>query len=66
MALIYFLTGPLSGYLIEKFDERKVAIAGSVIAGIGLMSSAFVTSVPALILTYGIISGNQIIGIPEL
>ncbi|VDI62305.1 MFS transporter, MCP family, solute carrier family 16 (monocarboxylic acid transporters), member 3, partial [Mytilus galloprovincialis] len=51
------MQGPLSGYLIEKFDERKVAIAGSVIAGIGLTSSAFVTSVPALILTYGIISG---------
>ncbi|XP_063427290.1 monocarboxylate transporter 9-like [Mytilus trossulus] len=54
---VIFFTCPLSGYLIEKFDERKVAIAGSLIAGIGLMSSAFVTSVPALILTYGIISG---------
>ncbi|VDI62311.1 Hypothetical predicted protein [Mytilus galloprovincialis] len=48
---------PLSGYLIERFGERKVAIAGSLIAGIGMTSSAFVNSVPALLLTYGIISG---------
>ncbi|XP_052103525.1 monocarboxylate transporter 14-like [Mytilus californianus] len=54
---VLFFTCPLSGYLIERYDERKVAIAGSLIAAIGMTSSAFVSSVPALILTYGIISG---------
>ncbi|XP_076098606.1 monocarboxylate transporter 4-like isoform X1 [Mytilus galloprovincialis] len=54
---VLFFTCPLSGYLIERFGERKVAIAGSLIAGIGMTSSAFVNSVPALLLTYGIISG---------
>lgn len=64
--LVYFLSGPLSGYLIERFGERKVAIAGSLIAGIGMTSSAFVNSVPALLLTYGIISGKNIFGTSEV
>lgn len=54
----FVFAGPLSGYLIEKFGERKVAIVGSLISAIGITSSAFVNSVPVLILTYGVISGK--------
>lgn len=56
--LRFVFSGPLSGYLIEKFGERKVAIVGSLISAIGITSSAFVNSVPVLILTYGVISGK--------
>ena len=54
----FVFAGPFSGYLIERFGERKVAIVGSLILAIGITSSAFVNSVPVLILTYGVISGK--------
>lgn len=54
---VVFFTCPLSGYLIGRFGERKVAVAGALIAAIGMTSSAFVNSVPALMVTYGIVAG---------
>lgn len=49
--------GPLSGVLTNRFGHRVVAMVGGVIAGVGLILSAYATSIYHLYLTFGVITG---------
>ena len=49
--------GPIVGGLVNKFGCRPVCMVGGVVACISLVLSTFVTSVPLLMLTYGLMGG---------
>ncbi|VUZ39677.1 unnamed protein product, partial [Hymenolepis diminuta] len=54
---LYILLGPLASALSNQFDFRPVAMAGGVIATIGLFASAFSTNIAILCITLGGIGG---------
>lgn len=49
--------GPMHGYLAEKFTPRQFATVGGLFVAASWMSSAYVTSLPVLYVTYGVFSG---------
>lgn len=49
--------GPLHGELAARVSSRTFVILGGVLVGLSWVSSAYVTSLPALYLTYGVLSG---------
>src|SRR5690606_10244195 len=49
--------GPVHGWLAQKFSARSFALAGGALVGLSWVSSAFVTSLPLLYVTYGVLSG---------
>ena len=51
-------TALLGGALIELYGLRAVSLTGSALITIGLILSAFVTSVPLFFLTYSVIPGK--------
>ncbi|XP_005108406.2 monocarboxylate transporter 14 [Aplysia californica] len=52
-----FGIGPLPSALIAKFGNRVVQMTGSLMASLGFALGYFVTSVPQLILTVGVVVG---------
>ena len=54
--MVYF-TGLLAGPLIKKYSYRNMAITGSLISTLGMLSSAFVPSIYPLYVTYGLTTG---------
>lgn len=51
------LSGPIASFLTDRYGCRKVTIAGSILACIGFVLSAFSTSMEMLFLTFGILAG---------
>ncbi|OZI60632.1 oxalate/formate MFS antiporter [Bordetella genomosp. 11] len=49
--------GPLHGELAARVSSRTFVIMGGVLVGLSWVSSAYVTSLPMLYLTYGVLSG---------
>ncbi|KFD71499.1 hypothetical protein M514_06367 [Trichuris suis] len=54
---VYSLTGPVASGMINKFGARSVCIAGATIGMLGFVSSTWATSLPFLMLTYGVLGG---------
>ncbi len=48
---------PFGGRLLTRRSPRFAMTLGAVLVGLGWISAGFVTSLPALIVTYGIIGG---------
>jgi oxalate/formate antiporter len=48
---------PLQGWLIDRFGSRLLVTLGCVLSGLGWISSAHVTSLAGLYLTYGLLCG---------
>jgi OFA family oxalate/formate antiporter-like MFS transporter len=48
---------PLQGYLIDRFSARVLIAIGSLLSGLGWISSAYATSLTGLYLTYGLLCG---------
>src|ERR1700710_1182611 len=48
---------PLQGYLIDKFGARVLIAIGCLLSGAGWFTSAYVTSLTGLYLTYGLFCG---------
>jgi OFA family oxalate/formate antiporter-like MFS transporter len=48
---------PLQGYLVDKFGARMLIAIGCLLSGLGWISSAYVTSLTGLYLTYGLFCG---------
>src|SRR5664279_2724707 len=48
---------PLQGYLVDKFGPRLLIAAGCLLSGAGWITSAYVTSLTGLYLTYGLFCG---------
>ena len=53
-----FISGPIAGILLKRFGCRLVAVAGSLILFVGLLTSSFITSLPGLYATYGFVGGR--------
>lgn len=51
------LSGPIASFLTDRYGCRKVTIAGSILACVGFVLSAFSTSMEMLFLTFGILAG---------
>ncbi|MFW9896987.1 MAG: OFA family MFS transporter, partial [Candidatus Thorarchaeota archaeon] len=58
--LSFAVTMIFAGSLQQKYGPRNVAILGGILIGIGLISSAFMTTFIGLFFTYGIIFGMGI------
>ncbi|KAJ8312845.1 hypothetical protein KUTeg_010218 [Tegillarca granosa] len=52
---IFFVSGPIVGYLEQKYGYRAIAITGAIIITVGMFVSGFVTSLYYLYITYGVI-----------
>src|SRR3978361_926402 len=48
---------PLQGYMIDKFGARVLIAIGCLLSGLGWITSAYVTSLTGLYLTYGLFCG---------
>ncbi len=58
--LCFSVTMFVGGFFIEKFGVRQMALAGSVLVGLGWMLSGFASNVWMLVLTYGVIAGSGV------
>lgn len=58
--LIFFWanSGPLSGYMVQRFGFRTTTIIGAIIGAAGVVSSAFVSSLPMAYFTFGFLGGS--------
>ncbi|KAG0710024.1 Monocarboxylate transporter 12 [Chionoecetes opilio] len=54
---IPLLAGPLASILTDRYGCQTVTICGAVVASLGFFVSAFVNTIPLLLLTVGIITG---------
>lgn len=55
-----FLAGlfqPIAGYVADRVGPRQVGAAGAAILGLGLVLLSFAESLPAIYLSYGVVSG---------
>jgi oxalate/formate antiporter len=48
---------PAQGYLVDKFGPRLLIALGCILSGLGWVTSAYVTSLTGLYLTYGLFCG---------
>ncbi|XP_059610624.1 uncharacterized protein LOC132257652 [Phlebotomus argentipes] len=51
------LSGPIASFLTDRYGCRRVTVAGSILAAVGFMISAFSTSMEMLFFTFGILAG---------
>lgn len=56
------LSGLFTGALIRRFSYQKVAITGALLMMSGLMLTTLADSLTAYILTYGVFTGNFLLG----
>ncbi|XP_033728183.1 monocarboxylate transporter 12-like [Pecten maximus] len=54
----YLLIGPLVGVIESRFQCRRVAIVGAMVASLGLFLSTFSPNLDIMILLYGIVGGT--------
>lgn len=52
--------GPVWGYFSQRMSARTFVAIGGLLAGLGWVLSSFVTSLPMLYLTYGVITGTGV------
>ena len=48
---------PVQGYLVDRFGPRLLIAVGCLLSGLGWITSAYVTSLTGLYLTYGLLCG---------
>jgi MFS family permease len=53
-ACLYFLLGPITGYLTDRFGPRPVVTAGALVMGIGLVLTSHIPALWFAYLTYGL------------
>ncbi len=58
--LSFAITMVFAGKLQQKYGPKKIAILGGILIGVGVISSAFMTTFIGLLITYGIIFGAGI------
>ncbi|MHA1196853.1 MAG: MFS transporter, partial [Promethearchaeota archaeon] len=58
--LSFAITMIFAGQLQQKYGPRNIAIVGGILIGIGVITSAFMTTFVGLFITYGIIFGAGI------
>ena len=51
--------GPVTSFLMTKFEHRKVALFGGIVSSAGLLMSSFAKEIWHLYLTYGLITGES-------
>ncbi|KAL8585917.1 hypothetical protein ACOMHN_061078 [Nucella lapillus] len=52
------MMGPLVSMLLKRFSIRQVAIAGTLLASVGFVASAFAPNIYVLIAMYGVVAGT--------
>jgi MFS family permease len=52
-AFLYFMLGPVTGHLSDRFGPRRVLVAGAIAMGLGLCATAFINRLWLGYLTYG-------------
>ncbi len=57
LLVVFALSMPIAGRYIERYGATKVIALGGVIVGLGYFLSSFASSIPMLVLTYGLIAG---------
>jgi OFA family oxalate/formate antiporter-like MFS transporter len=57
LLVVFSILMPITGFYIERLGPPRVVAVGAIIMGIGYILSGFANSIPAIILTYGVIAG---------
>jgi len=57
LAGVILLTGPLAALGVNRLGTRITCMVGSVIAGVAIFCSSFSSTLPVLVLTYGVLGG---------
>jgi MFS transporter, OFA family, oxalate/formate antiporter len=60
LLVVFAILMPISSRYIERYGAAKVTAVGGTIVGLGYFLSSFATSIPLLIITYGLIGGAGI------
>jgi MFS transporter, OFA family, oxalate/formate antiporter len=60
LLVVFAILMPIASRYIERYGASKVTAVGGVIVGLGYFLSSFATSIPLLIVTYGLIGGAGI------
>lgn len=53
-AFLYFLLGPVTGHLADRFGPRPVVASGAIVMGVGLVATAFARHLWVGDITYGV------------
>jgi MFS transporter, OFA family, oxalate/formate antiporter len=57
LLVVFAILMPIASRYIERYGATKVTAVGGAIVGLGYFLSSFATSVPLLVITYGLIAG---------
>ena len=57
LLVVFAILMPIASRYIERYGATKVTAVGGTIVGLGYFLSSFATSVPLLVITYGLIAG---------
>jgi MFS transporter, OFA family, oxalate/formate antiporter len=57
LLVVFSILMPITGFYIGRFGPRRVVAVGAIIMGIGYILSGYANSIPAIVLTYGVIAG---------
>lgn len=57
LLVVFAVLMPIASRYIERYGAAKVTAVGGAIVGLGYFLSSFATSIPLLIVTYGLIAG---------
>ncbi len=60
LLVVFAILMPIASRYIERYGAAKVTAVGGVIVGLGYFLSSFATSIPLLMITYGLIGGAGI------
>jgi MFS transporter, OFA family, oxalate/formate antiporter len=60
LLVVFALLMPIASRYIERYGAAKVTAVGGAIVGLGYFLSSFATSIPLLVITYGLIAGAGI------
>jgi MFS transporter, OFA family, oxalate/formate antiporter len=60
LLVVFALLMPIASRYIERYGATKVTAVGGAIVGLGYFLSSFATSIPLLVITYGLIAGAGI------
>jgi OFA family oxalate/formate antiporter-like MFS transporter len=67
LLVVFSILMPITGFYIGRFGPRRIVAVGAIIMGIGYILSGFANSIPAIVLTYGVIAGagvGMVYGVP--
>jgi MFS transporter, OFA family, oxalate/formate antiporter len=57
LLVVFAIVMPIAGRYIEHYGAAKMTAVGGTIVGLGYFLSSFATSIPLLVITYGVIAG---------